>query len=202
MTSKELMGLALLIFLTFPGYAFAYGGNGGSGDSSGSYDISAETTGVSFIGEGSFEPGSYSNVTLYRAPLRMRRSEPGFFSDDEWTDFEIKLGKAELWTLETVDSLSFIGFIKGGVAAKISFPVTIIVSGVYHTTKNFVRILFYGTERNIELNERSPGGRYVNYYILNRSDTRRRSNWTLELEKNQVIHYKYEDYMPRKKVSP
>ena len=195
MRSRKLIGLAFLIFFVFPSHAYSYGGNGGSDGSSASSGVTTKSAGVIFIVEGKPEPGSNSNGTLNipHSPLSTR---------DVWSDIKIGFLKAGLWTLETFDSLSFIGFYIGGKKAGLVFPTTFLVGGVYHTTKNAVRILVYGTKKTIEVGERSIGGRYLNYYILNRSDNRKRSSWKLELEKNQVIHYKYEYYTPRKKVSP
>lgn len=195
MRFRFLIILILTNSLIAPNFAFAYGGNGGPGDSTVSSETTTETTAVVFIVEGKPEPGSNSNGTQNKPsrPLSTRNLS---------SDAKIALLKAGLWTVETIDSVSMIGFYIGGKKVGIAFPVTFVIGGVYHTTKNLVRILVYGWERNIELNERSIGGRYVNVYILNRGDTRKRTGLKLELEKNQVIHYDYKSYTPPKKASP
>jgi len=180
MRFRFLVILILINSLLAPSFAFAYGGNGGPGDSSESTEVITEIAGVSFIAKGKSEPGSKSNGTQGK-PL----------SPSEFEHFKnVYKGKSGLFTFEAIDSAAIVWVPVASFVTGISFPTTFLVGFTYQSTKYIVRILSVGLEKTVDINERSIGGHLANIFIFNFIDSRKRNIWKEEFEKN-TIRYKY-----------
>ncbi len=147
--------VALLISIAMPVHsAYAYGGGTGISDPEG--DTSA---GISFAGTGSFQPGFHSNVTLseFKGPLKF----------DHSINRDINFWFTMLMWTEIFDQTM-------GVVTLPLMYIKVPAAVVYQGPKNAIRLIIYGEDRTIKLNEglqsfpetRNVSGWLVNKFVL------------------------------------